>query len=378
MKYMGSKRLLLENGLGKLLTQESENHDRIVDLFCGAASVSWFAAQKLNPPVFATDLQRYAVVLAEAVIGRTNPMDADELWLQWKKSIIENQQLQAGWKEAVSLDQKRFNTATWSKRAREICLVEQYSGGAIWDAYGGHYFSPTQAATFDAMMASLPEERHIRSICLAAIIISASRCAASPGHTAQPFKATRTAAKFLREAWLRDPLHYAKKALQFLSQRFAKTKGEARVGDAVELSSTLQKTDLVFVDPPYSGVHYSRFYHVLETIARGECGRVEGVGRYPPPAERPASSFSRKSESKQALRDLLERLAHAGCTVLLTFPSGICSNGLTGELVEQVSGKWFSIRKKIVKTRFSTLGGNNAHRDARMATEEMILLMRPL
>src|SRR3712207_7755147 len=52
-KYMGSKRAMLENGLGSLLKAQSAKSDRVVDLFCGAASVSWFVAQNIDTPVSA-------------------------------------------------------------------------------------------------------------------------------------------------------------------------------------------------------------------------------------------------------------------------------------------------------------------------------------
>lgn len=377
MKYMGSKRWMLENGLGELLLKEAKRHKRFVDLFCGAGSVSWFAAQQLGLPVLAVDLQTYAAVLTGAVIERTIAINADDLWRIWKPKIIESREQKPIWKLAAVLDSKRFNTATWSKRARELCEANQTVGGIIWKAYGGYYFSPTQALSFDAMLDSLPSNEPIRSVCLASVIIAASHCVASPGHTAQPFKATRRSAKFLREAWLRNPLDYVQKALKSLCLKYAKVRGEAKIGDAVEIAATLENTDLVFVDPPYSGVHYSRFYHVLETIARGNCGSVKGVGRYPPPDERPVSSFSRKTESEHALRTLLEHLAQTRSTVVFTFPAGECSNGLSGKIIEQVANRWFSIQKKIVRSRFSTLGGNNSHRNARKVSKEMILLLRP-
>ena len=75
IKYMGSKRSLLRNGLGDVIGEESREGNRVVDLFCGSASVSWFAAVELGQTVLACDLQEFAVVLAGAVLGRTRPID---------------------------------------------------------------------------------------------------------------------------------------------------------------------------------------------------------------------------------------------------------------------------------------------------------------
>ena len=245
----------------------------------------------------------------------------------------------------------------------------------IWRCYGGHYFSPTQALSFDAMVQSVPKRSELRELCLAATIVAASQCAAAPGHTAQPFKATPTGARFLREAWLRNPFHYARAALQELCPLYALAQGDAFVADANSMARQLKEDDVVFVDPPYSAVQYSRFYHVLETIARGVCGKVEGTGRYPIPKERPNSSYSRKGQANGAIRELLNILSGQGCTVVLTFPEKECSNGLSGEGLAEMAQELFRVNRNSVRTRFSTLGGNTMNREARQTSCEFILVL---
>lgn len=69
---MGSKRTMLQNGLGELLGHEVSNALRFVDLFAGSGSVAIHVAQKFPIPVLAFDLQSYSAVLAVAVslVGR--------------------------------------------------------------------------------------------------------------------------------------------------------------------------------------------------------------------------------------------------------------------------------------------------------------------
>lgn len=375
---MGSKRVMLQNGLGVLLREESSSTTRVVDLFCGAASVAWFAATELQKTVVAFDLQQYAEVLAGAVVRRTQPINPIKIIDQWLLPAKKMRTRMKGWSDAYELDRTAPNTATWRKRSQTLCVSNVAARTSlIWSSYGGHYFSPTQALSFDAMLKSLPGNSQVRDICLAATIIAASQCAASPGHTAQPFKATRTAGRFLREAWKRDPFLYAEKAIKTLCPLHAKVAGQASVGNANDAAKSLKAGDVVFLDPPYSGVHYSRFYHVLETIARGRCGRVDGVGRYPPPEERPNSAYSRKDKSGVAMEDLLKTLSERECRVVLTFPKEQCSNGLSGDGLEDMAGAYFNVAKKSVKTRFSTLGGNSANRAARKVSDELMLVLRP-
>jgi 16S rRNA G966 N2-methylase RsmD len=371
---MGSKRAMLKNGLGDLIYEAAKDAGRVVDLFCGAGSVAWFAAETTPLPVLAVDLQLYAVALARAVIERGTPLDHRELCSAWLGGAEQSRDASPLWREAAAVSDE--NIAALVREARTLC-ARPSAVGPIWNAYGGHYFSPAQALTIDHMLSRLPKREPERGVCLAATIRAASNCAAAPGHTAQPFQPTTTAGPFVREAWARDPLGEARRALEELSPRHARVVGEARVGEAVEVADTLRPDDLVIVDPPYSGVQYSRFYHVLETVARGESVSVEGIGRYPAIGHRPQSDFSVRGRSKVALERLLSSLASAGATVVFTFPAGDCSNGLSGDAVVEVAGAWYEIERQLVDGSFSTLGGNNGSRASRTASSELILLMRP-
>ena len=369
---------MLENGLGALLEVQAKSASRIVDLFCGAASVSWFAATKLEKPVFACDLQEYAAILEGSVVKRTKPIEAQDLDKLWLSHAARMRPKLKYWQEARRLDAAKYCTATWKQYAQELCSSDESAESSlVWRCYGGHYFSPTQALSFDSMLQSLPDDSEYRELCLASVIIAASNCAAAPGHTAQPFKATQTAAEYLRDAWLRDPFHYAQAALKKLCPLHAIKPGNTIVANANQVAKDLDSKDIVFVDPPYSSVQYSRFYHVLETIARGTCSRVEGVGRYPPPEERPNSCYSKKSISAQAIENLLRALSDNRCKVVLTFPKGQCSNGLSGDGLEEIAQKFFHITRRSVKTTFSTLGGNRTNRVARKVSDELMLVLKP-
>lgn len=375
MKYMGSKRAMLKNGLGELLKHESLSASRIVDLFSGSGSVSWFAATQIDKPVEAYDLQVYAAVLADSVISRNKPVSAEEINKLWINKTKTNLPKMEGWAESIEMELKNTSISAWKSDAQKLCESNVGTNDSIvWNRYGGHYFSPKQALIFDSLLKNIPEEK--RSVCLAVTIIAASQCSASPGHTAQPFKATKTAGKFLREAWTRNPFLYVQQAIDHISGIYAKKIGKAHVGDSNQAAKNLNERDLVFLDPPYSGVHYSRFYHVLETIARGWCGPVSGIGRYPPPEERPNSDYSKKGTSRDAMEDLLRSLSERGCKVILTFPKDECSNGLSGKGLEEMANAFFKVTKKVIKTRFSTLGGNDINRSARKLSDELILVLK--
>jgi hypothetical protein len=117
---------------------------------------------------------------------------------------------------------------------------------------------------------------------------------------------------------------------------------------------------------------------VLETVCRGRCGDVSGVGRYPPAKERPRSKYSVQTESRCAVTELLKLVAAQGATAIVTFPDKKCSNGISSHLLRGVAAEYFGqVRCKSVLGRFSTLGGDGAHRSARQASRELIMVLRP-
>lgn len=376
MKYMGSKRSMLANGLGEILRNHAESSAGFADLFAGSGAVAWYVGENTSCRVIAADLQLFAVSLAEAVITRRGAIDAGRLWEGWYKQAQPRLRRMPLFREA-----ELFSGVAWERARRQS--VDQARGmcaegrGVVTRAYGGYYFSPKQALLLDALRETLPRDPTTRRVALAALIWAASECAASPGHTAQPFHPTRTASPFLFEAWRRDVVTHVRSALQSIAPRCARVAGQGTVCDAEVLAGSLSSGDVAFVDPPYSDVHYSRFYHVLETIARGQCGHVEGAGRYPAQARRPRSEFSMRSKAPGALERLLGKLAERGVRTVLTFPEEQTSNGLSGSMVESAAKRYFRVSRVVVNGRFSTLGGNSENRKARIPAYEIILTLAP-
>ncbi len=365
---------MLQNGLGELLRREVTSARRFVDLFTGSGTVAIHIAMRFPNPVLAFDLQSYSAVLAGAVIGRQTKLDWQTAWKSWH-CLAETHF------NACAIRAKDKLTKSVVTDFRIWC--DQQTNLPITQAYGGHYFSPRQAVWIDSLRATMPKHNPTRKVALAALIQAASQCAAAPGHTAQPFQPTCTAMRFLKEAWSKDIIAKTRNAFESLAGQFAQHPGQAVVADANLAALQLQEGDLAFIDPPYSGVHYSRFYHVLETIAEGNCGEVTGVGRYPAREKRPRSKYSVSSESSGALDDLLTKVSNRGARAVLTFPDHDCSNGLSGDSVREIAAQHFRVREEQVESKFSTLGGTGDDRDgeagraARKRAKELMLILEP-
>ncbi len=312
MKYMGSKRYMLVNGLGEMLEDKITSYQRFIDPFSGGGFVSTYVAQKYSIPVISSDLQEYSSILVGAVIERIKPLREKQFEVLWLTKAEKHLRTSRLYKNALELENTYSgDVKKLVEESRVLCKKPSYIG-PVWNAYGGHYYSPEQALSFDYLMKYAPSSGIKRKVAFASIISAASKGAAAPGHTAQPFQPTLGAMKYLYQSWQMDPFELTRLYLAEITPRHAKQKGSTMTCAAENLISGLRSSDLVFIDPPYSGVQYSRFYHVLETMARGSCGPVSGVGRYPSLTERPQSDFSNSGTSQLALSNLLEKIAGQG------------------------------------------------------------------
>lgn len=369
MKYMGSKSSMLKNGLGGLILDQCSSANRFIDLFAGSAAVSWFVAERKSIPVISCDLQTYSYYLAEAIIGRTSPLNdiqriEGERWIEKGVEYYRQKTNEHGLPNSKSFVLKNRVLSDSSR----FLLVR---------AYGGHYYSYAQASLFRYLLSILPEDQILRKVLVASLIEAASNCAAAPGHTAQPFQPVNNGLNAINDSWMKNPMDVIQTKFDFFKNKFALSKGEAIVCNALDFTANMQEGDLVFLDPPYSAVHYSRFYHVLESFARGGINSYSGTGRYPEPKDRPKSDFSLRGKSTDSMSSLLESIASKKATAIITFPNGKCSNGLSGELIKEISKQNFRVSKELIKGKFSTLGGNNSNRPARQESEELVLLLLP-
>lgn len=363
---------MLLNGLGDLLATSALGARRFIDLFAGSGAVAIHMATNYAMPVIAYDLQEYSSVLTGAVLERQDELAWEECWVTWHKRAQSVYREHRAPKLGRVTRQAVMDFRAWAAPRDKLPLTQ---------AYGGHFFCPVQAVWLDALRSTLPSKRPARTVALAALLQVASKCAASPGHTAQPLQPGRTANPYIFEAWSRDVPELTKTLFESLSKVFAKQKGTAKTADANEAADHIRRSDLIFIDPPYSGVQYSRFYHVLESVAIGEAGEVSGSGRNPKPHMRPQSRYSVKRGAHKALSDLLGKIARKGARAILTFPAHQCSNGLSGDIVRELAHEHFQVTEKFVQSKFSTLGGASVKlgngRAARHAAQELILSLTP-
>lgn len=357
---MGSKAAALNSGLGDVLLARSAGHRRFLDLCTGSGAVAAYVAERSRIEVVAGDLQHFAVALAASVVRRTVPDDGAAIAESWLSAADE-------------LAPVRPSRLTASDVADARTRCEASTKGFVRRHYGGHYFSPSQADRLDAMIHSLPAaDGPARLLTLAATIRAASTCCATTGHAGQPLQPNDLALRHISARWAYDPVEVARLDLVRSAPRHARVAGSAAVQNAALAVTGVQERDLVFLDPPYAPVQYSRLYHLLEAIAIGGYPEVQGVGRAPALLLRPKSELSTRAAG-QHLRRMSRAIVDAGATLVMTFPSDDRGLGVTGgELVADLRAS-ARVETAASATLASTLGGGR-RRVSRQPQDELLIV----
>lgn len=305
INYLGSKLRMLEP-LRLALDQVDPARGRVVDLFSGSGTVS--AALSESRDVIAVDVQEYSRVLCSAVLSPSS--FSDKNFLEFIARVRQRAvSVVAAATPLIEYEQSCLSEASRGNHEHICEMIEQASMVAfaakersgvrqefecaqkqtqkrinmehqetlILRYYGGLYFSYLQAAQLDALLTVAHEAPGSqRDLLLAAIISTASEIVNTVGkHFAQPIKPRdadgrpkrNLIAKILYDRNTDVFEHFVVWLDRYRSLPTATRDHQAIRADYADgLSKISGKVGAVYADPPYTRDHYSRFYHVLETM----------------------------------------------------------------------------------------------------------------
>jgi D12 class N6 adenine-specific DNA methyltransferase len=204
--------------------------------------------------------------------------------------------------------------------------------------FGGIYFSYDQAFGLQCALAacrSLPAES--RDAGVAAVLSTASEIVTTVGnHFAQPIRPRDRAGRPKQGTLVSVGRRRSVDAIALFARwldRYSKLPPADKTHEAVRadyrdfLASYNGELAVVYADPPYTRDHYSRFYHVLETLARqddpgvsstrigGQTRLSRGLYR----AERHQSAFCIKSQAPGAFADLFSGVRRFDVPLVLSY-----------------------------------------------------------
>ena len=428
--YLGSK-LRMVDAIVEAVDRVDPSKGRVCDLFAGSGTVSGVLARTRS--VTAVDIQEYSRVLCSALFHPIPVNDSQKLMLEPEEtsslayataSIVHHEQesikcallgypdMMNDFLEHCSLTRflcgefsgsqalKQVLTET-ALRLKEVGLDDS-SSSLTTRMFGGVYFSYSQAVQLDALLGavfSAPLPR--RDQLLAAVLSTASEIVNTVGKQfAQPIRPKDKHGATKRN--LLDKIHKDRSAnAQVIFDKWLlryqavnRTQRPNRVirSDYSEaLSSVEEDTRVVYADPPYTRDHYSRYYHVLETlslrdnpaVARVRIGGVERVSRGVYRVDRHQSPFCIPSQVAEAFSALFRGVARRGLPLVLSYSpyhqgSDARPRLLTLDEIKSLAEKDFGSVKLERVGPFSHNKLNNARLNkARTQFAESLIICRP-
>lgn len=365
LNYLGSKLRLLDFIENKVL-EITPRGAGICDLFAGSGCVS----RKLSKlhPVVTCDIQSYSKVITNALLKKfdldnnainrffedINTDSAEALreafspLIELEHNAIESKNLEIltcilehGSLEVFTIEHNISYLSDYlyivSKHLEDKNLNDEKS--LISRYYGGVYFSYKQAVEIDIILEGIHKfvSEDNRDFFLAALLSTASDIVNTVGkHFAQPIKARDSKGDIKKTVYNKAIKDKTIDLVNLYREWLIKYKNLNKSDyQHITLQSDFEKclkelpenVMTVYADPPYTRDHYSRYYHVLETLTLRDTPKISTVtihgsthvsnGIYR--ENRYQSPFCIKSKAPDAFRKMFELISTSGRNLLLSY-----------------------------------------------------------
>jgi len=156
------------------------------------------------------------------------------------------------------------NGTKWFDSRNEYSLFVKY--------YSTSYFGIKQARDIDALRYAIEKVGGAKDVYLAALFYAMKECVLSKdGHMAQPLDLQKNKARMFRMRTKDIYALFMQKMDEFCSNSFVKSVGENKVFNSnfeklIDDVEYLKNVTVIYADPPYTDMQYSRYYHILNTV----------------------------------------------------------------------------------------------------------------
>ena len=341
-------------------------------MFSGSGTVSGYLAKSYQ--VTAVDIQEYSRVICSALFeaepnqisvarelfSHPSALEAIEKTTEAARPLIalENlayQEANEGQLELlcdiiehgalIGLNDGAPNDRRLAKAMHQV--VSSLKNAGLWTAqstsalryFGGVYFSYQHALEIDQYrsLAELCPLEH-RDTYIAASLTTASELVNTVGkHFAQPLrprdkegKIKKTLLNIVGRDRFKDSEEIFFRAFERYTERSVQSRencSAVRADYCDFLASADLEDTFVYADPPYTRDHYSRYYHVLETLALRDnpeistnfAQGIRSISRGLYRKERHQSPFCIRSQAPSAFDDMFAKISNAGASLLLSY-----------------------------------------------------------
>lgn len=323
IKYMGSKKKLLDfviSGINEVLLDGP-----VCDLFSGSSSLAGALNNQIN--MIVNDIQSYSQIYAHTYLynkkSSITKEKIDNILLLVTKKISEKEEFLLNYnfnyngnmtiEEFSSLEKAQQNLINDSFNFDYHLFIKYYSGT---------YWSFKQCIEIDSIreIADMFLDSYEFFLILSSLMYGMAYTSQSTGHYAQYRDATSKSSML-------DILSYREKnVFSFFSKKLIelfnniednKYNYTATSLDYKECLGNIPEGTTVYADPPYCFVHYSRFYHILETVVKYDYPEVAFKGRYR--KDRHQSPFCIKTHVKKAFKDMFFLINKKNSSLVLSY-----------------------------------------------------------
>lgn len=378
LNYLGSKLRMLDT-IGEVIDELSSPNDVVVDLFAGSGSVSRFLSQSRT--VISADIQEYSRVICSAILTPSNCIQPEEIVERCRSSSM-HAALTASCAEVIQYEEEAISRALQGLPLQLCEFLEEGSfiksadenyrncTGLLERAlkasyqklmelevrreglctatlyYGGIYFSFKQTAAIDAILYEIENsDIRDRDTLLAALLSAVSSAVNTIGKqfaqpiqprmaNGQPKKGIAVKVKKDREIDIFEV--FFENLQRYVELDCSGLPHQSLCMDYSEALDQLPKdTRVVYADPPYTRDHYSRFYHVLETlclrdsptVSRTKIGGSLRLSRGLYREQRHQSPFCIRSQAPQAFKTLFDKVSKLGASLVLSYSPHVVREG---------------------------------------------------
>lgn len=329
IKYMGSKTEIIkfvEYGINLI----HRNNQSICDLFAGSATLSGALRGECN--VISNDIQSYSEILSKTYLY-TYDWDAYPTVQELSDSAM--QRVERFKNEFSQFNRfnydSEFNLDDFNALEREQQELMNFESFEEFDEYylftkyySGTYWSYEQCVWIDSIKCVADKYRQCEPLynaIMAALMYAMAYNSQSTGHYAQYRDASTLSSmndiliyrrKSINEFFVRK-MNELREKLSDVNSREAETYSL----DYIECLNNLAEGTLVYADPPYCFVHYSRFYHAIETLVRYDYPTVHYKGRYR--EDRYQSPFCIKTKVDRAFEEMFNSIRNRNLDLVLSY-----------------------------------------------------------
>ncbi|MBU0527940.1 DNA adenine methylase [Candidatus Micrarchaeota archaeon] len=313
VKYAGNKAKLLGH-LIPIITKILAPNQTLLDLFAGTHAVGY--ALKTRNRIIGNDVQAY------------------------------------GWAIGKGILESNYSLSTESAKDEILSMFDDFDYEKYHlfsEIYSNTYFGKKQCLEVDKLKfaidnSNIPTKKKFSYLCC--LMYSMGQNASTTGYFAQYLPREKT--KQQKSRSIID--HFLKKCNSFnlvkgSSRNISLKYDYKKLFSDKRLTHYIEDSAVIYADPPYSQAHYSRYYHILETLVEYDYPKTSYKGLYRP--GRFLSDFCRKSTVEKEFQRMFSSIATHDKKLVLSYVNS--GSGLLPEkkLLEIASTEFSNVSEPI-------------------------------